>query len=83
MCVQCLPEKKTGSCPALEGQVHLSGDNQYVRVLGKIGEAGEQPVENREMRTAHKGNQAKFFHRRPGIYRSLTVYNLQHLREYN
>ena len=29
-----------------------------------------------------KGNQAKFFHRKPGIQRLPFVYNLQHLREY-
>ena len=32
---------------------------------------------------AQKGNQAKFFHRMPGIHQSLAVYNLKHLREYN
>jgi len=77
-------KKKPNSCPALEGQVHLSGDTQYVRALGKIFEAGGQPVKNREMRSlAQGGNQAKFFHCMPGIQRSPVVYNLQHLREYN
>jgi len=77
-------KKKPNSCPALEGQVHLSGDTQYVRALGKILEAGGQPVENREMRSlAQRGNQAKFFHRMPGIQRSPVAYNLQHLRDYN
>ena len=78
-------KENPGSCPALEGQVHLSGDTQYVRALGKIFEAGGQPVKNREMRRqAQKGNQAKFFHRMLGILqRSPVVYNLQHLREYN
>jgi len=32
---------------------------------------------------AHRGNQAKFFHRMPGIQRSPVSYNLQNLREYN
>ena len=87
-------KKKPNSCPALEGQVHLSGplrwscpsnaETQYVRALGKIFEAGGQPVKNREMRSlAQRGNQAKFFHRMPGIQRSPVTYNLQHLREYN
>jgi len=59
-------------------------DTQYVRALGKIFEAGGQPVKNREMRSlAQKGNQAKFFHRMPGIQQSPVVYNLQHLRECN
>ena len=59
-------------------------DTQYVRALGKIFEAGGQPVKNREMRSlAQKGNQAKFSHRVLGIQRSPVVYNLQHLREYN
>jgi len=76
-------KKKPNSCPALEGQVHLS-DTQYVRALGKILEAGGQPVMNREMRRmAQRDNQAKFFHRMPGIQRSPIAYNLQHLREYN
>jgi len=75
--------KKHYSCPALEGQVHLIG-TQYVRALGKIFEAGGQPVKNRENRSlAQRGNQAKFFHRMPGIQRSPVAYNLQHLREYN
>jgi len=57
---------------------------QYVRALGKTFEAGGQPVKNREMRSlAQRGNQAKFFHRMPGIQRSPVAYNLQHLREYN
>ena len=74
-------KKKPNSCPALEGQVHLSGD---IHALGKIFEAGGQPVKNREMRSlAQRGNQAKFFHRMPGIQRSPVAYNLQHLREYN
>jgi len=65
------------------GQVHLSGENQHVRAVGKIFEAGEQPVKNREMRSlVQKGNQAKFFHRMPGIQRSPAVYNLHHLRDY-
>jgi len=77
-------KKKPKSCPALEGQVNLSGDTQYVRALGKIFEAGGQPVKNREMRSmAQRGNQAKFFHRMPGIQRSPVTYVLQHLREYN
>jgi len=77
-------KKKPNSCPALEGQVHLSGDTQYVRALGKIFEAGGQPVKNREMKSlAQRGNQAKFFHRMPGVQRSPIAYNLQHLREYN
>jgi len=87
-------KKKPNSCPALEGPVHLSGplrwtcpsnaETQYVRALGKIFEAGGQPVKNREMRSlAQRGNQAKFFHRMPGIQRSPVAYNLQHLREYN
>jgi len=59
-------------------------DTQYVRALEKIFEAGGQPVQNREMRSlAQRGNQAKFFHRMPGIQRSPVAYNLQHLREYN
>jgi len=77
-------KKRPNSCPALEGQVHLSGDTQYVRALGKIIEAGGQPVKNREMRSLpQRGNKAKFFHRMPGIQRSPVAYNLQHLREYN
>jgi len=82
-------KEKPGSCPALEGQVHLSGDTgdtQYVRALGKIFEAGGPPVKNREMRSlAQKGNQAnlKFFHRMPRIQRSPVVYDLQHLRKCN
>jgi len=77
-------KKKPNSCPALEGQVHLSGNTQYVRALGKIFEAGGQPVKNTEMRSlAQRGNQAKFFHRMPGIQRSPVTYNLQQLREYN
>jgi len=79
-------KKKPNSFPALEGQVHLSGDTQYVRALGKIFEAGGQPVKNREMRSlTQKGNQAKFSHRMPGIQRSPVAHNLQHLRarEYN
>ena len=32
---------------------------------------------------AQRGNQAKFFHRMPGIQRSPVAYNLQHLKEYN
>jgi len=77
-------KKKPNSCPALEGQVHLSDDTQYVRALGKIFEAGGQPVKNREMRSmAQRGNQAKFSHRMQGIQRSSVAYNLQHLREYN
>jgi len=84
MLVQCFPEEKTGSYPALGGQVHLSGDTQYVHALGKIFEACEQPVKNKKMRSlAQKGNQAKFFHRMPGIQRSPAVYTLQHLRECN
>jgi len=59
-------------------------DTQYVRALGKIFEAGGQPVKNRKMRSlAQRGNQAKFFHRMPGVQRSPIAYNLQHLREYN
>jgi len=59
-------------------------DTQYARALRKIFEAGGQPVKNREMRSlAQRGNQAKFFHRMPGIQRSSVAYNLQHLREYN
>ena len=76
-------KKKPNSCPALEGQVHLSGDTQYVHALGKIFEAGGQPVKNREMRSlAKRGNQAKFCHRMPGLQRSPIAYNLHHLREY-
>jgi len=76
-------KKKPNSCPAMKGQVHLSGDTQYVHALGKIFEAGGQPVKNREMRSlAKRGNQAKFCHRMPGIQRSPITYNLQHLREY-
>jgi len=67
----------------MEGQVHLSGNTQYVRTLGMIREGDDQPVKNREMRSlTQKGNQAKFFRRMPGIQRSPDVYNLQHLREY-
>jgi len=77
-------KKKPNSCPALEGQVHLSGDNEYVCAMGKIFEAGRQPVKNREIRSlAQRGNQAKFFHRMPGVQRSPIAYNLHHLREYN
>ena len=76
--------KKPNSCPALKGRVRLSGDTEYVHALGKIFEAGEQPVKNREMRSlAKRGNQAKFCHRMPGVQRSPIAYNLQHLREYN
>jgi len=76
-------KKKPNSCPAFEGQVHLSDDTQYVRALGKIFEAGGQPVKNREMRSlAQRGNRAKFFHR-VGIRQSPVAYNLQHLRKYN
>jgi len=32
---------------------------------------------------AQRGNQAKSFHRMPGVQRSPIAYNLQHLREYN
>jgi len=72
------------SCPALKGQFHLSGDTQYVHALGKIFEAGGQPVKDREIRSlAKRGNQAKFCHRMLGVQRSPIVYNLQHLREYN
>jgi len=53
--------KKPNSCPALEGQVHLSGNTQYVRAVGKIFEAGGQPIKNREMRSlAQKGNRPSF-----------------------
>jgi len=77
-------KEKPCSYPVLAGQVRLRGDTQYVRALGKIFEAGEQPVKNRERRSlTQKGNQVKFFHRMPGIQRSPAVYNLQHLREYN
>ena len=63
--------------------VHLSGNTQYVHALGRICDGDDQPVKNREMRSlTQKGNQAKFFHRMPGIQRSPAVYNLQHLREY-
>jgi len=76
--------KKPNSCPALEEQVHLSGDSKYVCALGKIFEAGGQPDKNREMRSlVQRGNQAKFFHRMPGVQRSPIANNLQHLREYN
>jgi len=55
-------KKKPNSCPPMNGQVHLSVDTQYVHALGKIFEAGGQPVKNREMRSlAKRGNQAKFF----------------------
>jgi len=77
-------KEKSNSCPALEGQVHLSGDTQYVCALGKIFEAGGQPVKNREMRSlAQRGNQTRFCHRMPGVKRSPIAYTLQHLREYN
>jgi len=76
-------KKKPNCCPAVKGQVHLSGDTQYVHALGKIFEAGGQPVKNREMRSlAKRGNQAKFCHRMPSVQRSPIAYNLQHLREY-
>ena len=53
-----------------------SCDIQYVRALGKIFEAGGQPVKNREMRSlAQRGNQ---YHRMPCIQRSPVTYNLQH-----
>jgi len=43
----------------MEGQVHLSGNTQYIRALGKIGENDDQPVKNREMRSlTQKDNQA-------------------------
>jgi len=70
-------KKKPNSCPALEGQVHLSGENEYVCALGKIFEAGGKRS------LAQRGNQAKFFHHMPGVQRSPIAYNLQHLREYN
>jgi len=56
----------------VEGQVHLTGLPQYVRALGKRGEAGEKPIENREMRgLVQKGrNQAKDFHRKPRVQQS-------------
>jgi len=80
------PGKKTGAAPLwMEGQVHLSGNTQYVTscALGRIGEGDDQPAKNREMRSlTQKGNQTKFFHRMPGIQRSPAVYNFQHLREY-
>jgi len=77
-------KKEPNSCPALEGQVHLGGNTQYVRALGKIFETGGQPVKNREMRSlAQRGNQAKFFHRMQGIQQSPVAYNLQHMREYS
>ena len=54
-----------------------------MHALGKIFEAGVQPVKNKEMRSlAQRGNQAKFCHRMPGVQRSPIAYNLQHLREY-
>ena len=69
----------TAAPPAVQGQVHT----QYVRALGKIFEAGGQPVKNRGMRSlAKRGNQAKFCHRMPGVQRSPIANNLQHLREY-
>jgi len=62
---------------------HTNADGACPRE-GKIFEAGGQPVKNREMRSlAKRGNQAKFFHRMPGIQRSRVAYNLQHLRKYN
>jgi len=69
----------------VEAQVHLTGETQHVPALGKPGEAGENPIENREMRgLVQKGrNQAKVFHRKPGVQQSSTFNNLQHLREYN
>jgi len=68
----------------MEGQVHVSGNTEYVGALGRIGEGDDQPVKNRKMRSlTHNGNQAKFFHRMPVIQHSPAVYNLQHLREYN
>ena len=82
MRVQCFSEEKARQLP----RIGRTGppDTQYVRTLGKIFEAGGQPVKNREMRSlAQKGNQAKFFHRMPGMQRSPVVYNFQHLREYN
>jgi len=43
----------------MNGQVLLTGGTQYVCALGKRGEAGEQPIKNREMRELEqKGNQA-------------------------
>jgi len=67
----------------MEGQVHLIGNTQYVRALGRICEGDDQPVKNKEMRSlTQKGNQAKFFHRMLGIHRLQSVYNLQHLRQY-
>jgi len=62
----------------------MCANTQYVRALGKIFEAGGQPVQNREMRSlAQIGNQAKFFQRMRGIQQSPVVYNRQHLRECN
>jgi len=40
-------------CPS--DQARLSGDTQYVRALGKRGEADEQPVKNWEMRSLAGG----------------------------
>jgi len=80
--------KKTGAAPPrMEGQVHLSGNTQYVCALGRIGvilgEGDDQPAKNMESRSlTQKGNQTQFFHRMPGIQRSPAVYDLQHLREY-
>jgi hypothetical protein len=52
----------------MEGQVHLSGNAQYVCALGRIGEGDDQPVKNRTMRSlTQKGNQAKCFDLMQGI----------------
>jgi len=81
--VRAMPPENKNLAAAPHWKVHQSGNTQYVRALGKIGEAGEQPVKSREMRSlAQKDNQAKFSHCMPGIQRSPVVYNFQHLREY-
>ena len=54
--------KKTGAAPPrMEGQVHLSGNTQYVCALSRIGvilgEGDDQPAKNMESRSlTQKGN---------------------------
>ena len=50
-------KEEPSSCPALEGQVHLSGDTQYVRALGKIFEAGGQKQGNKKPGTEGQSGQ--------------------------
>ena len=52
-------KNKPNICPALEGQVHLSGDTQYVLAVGKTFEAGGQTVKNREMRSLAQATYAR------------------------